>query len=285
MATGPARRRRGLGLRTCAATALAGVVFGGCVADAPQQSTWPPDDYYVEVRYQEDRRERQRVRFWRDGLVVYAEATDWLGEGDDGGVALPVFSRISAYQLRPESIRYLSRLLERAGLNDLSGELVDAGDGSSPMVTIHWRAFRREADAWVAGRVEGSAVRVLQVINAFLPLGCSFDCAGLSVGDPEPSHLVEVPEPEDSVSGALGFYREALLRWREPSADLAIEAFALALEAKELDVAEELLQRIEADTLDVEGDWWVLPSSERPGLALSLRLLLERRRRAAEKGN
>ena len=268
------------GLRT-ALWGLAAVLSGAWRSRRPE-SIWPPDDYYVEVRYQGGPRGHQRVRFWQDGLVFYGEASDSVGGPEEGTVAFPVFAEISAYEMRPESIRHLSRLLERAGLNDLSGELVDAGDGTSPMVTIHWRAFEQRGDAWVAGRVQGSAVRVLQVVNAFLPPGRAFDCDGLSVGDPEPAHLVEVPLPVVSVKDALAFYRDELLPVRAPTEDLAIEAFALALEAEDFAGAEELLKQIEASTGDPSTEWWVLPGGDRAGLVLQLRLLLERRQRARE---
>lgn len=249
------------GGRSSSVVALA-LALVSCESIPPPTSIWPPDDYYVEVRYQGNAFD-QRARFWRDGLAVYAEATGWKGGPAQDAVGFPVFGRMVAYRLREQSIRHLSRLLERAGLNDLSGEQTKPGGGDQPMVTIHWRSFGQTGSFWLTGPVDGVAVRVLQLVNSFLPVSCAFGCEGLAVGDPEPRHLVDLPEPTESVSGALDFYRDELLATRPPNPDLAVEAFALAVAAGDRRYAEQLIGLIEAQSSDGHGDGGVVPGGER----------------------
>jgi len=259
------------GCRWVSAAAL--LALAGCEAGPPPASTWPPADYYVEVRHQKAGLD-QRVRFWGDGLALYAEATDWRGGSDVGTARFPVFGRAAAYQLRPKSIRHLSRLLERAGLNDLSGEQGSAGQDDAPMVTIHWRSFGQAGSLWLTGRVDGAAVRVLQVINSYLPESCALQCDGLAIGDPEPRHLVEVPEPVESVPAVLDFYRSRLLALEPANPDLAIEAFALAVAAGDRAYAAQLIERVEAEAGDDQGEAWVVAGGDRPSLVTQLRAVL-----------
>ena len=263
-----ARFRTAASLLSCSALAA-------CLAPAPpQESVWPPADYYLEVRLEQGGKESGRVRFWADGVAVLCEAHDWLGGPESGAAWFPVWSDISAYRLRPKSIRDLSRLLERAGLRTLDPDQALDLQQSEQMVVFYWRSFGNTGTVWMAGPVDGAAVRVLHVLNAFLPEGHEFAPAGM-VGDTEPRHLVDVPEPVGSVPQALQFHRDFLLP-RASDAAVMVDTFALALAAGERDVARDMLDRLAAEVGEDPSDaWWVMPGGERSGLVAQLRRVLD----------
>jgi hypothetical protein len=276
------RHRLGALLRTpvarirTAASLLSCSALSACLAPAPpQQSVWPPDDYYLEVRLEQDGKERARARFWADGVAVLCEAREWLGGPEAGAAWFPVWSDVSAYRLRPKSIRDLARLLERAGLRTLAPDQALDVRASEQMVVFHWRAFGDTGIVWMAGPVGGAAVRVLHVVNAFLPEGHELAPAGM-VGDTEPRHLVDVPEPVASLPQSLRFHRDFLLPRAPGEAAVLVDTFVLALAAGERDVARDMLDRLTELVGDDPTDaWWVLPGGEGAGLVAQLRRVLE----------
>ena len=240
---------------------LLGAVASCLSPDPPAESQWPPADFYLEVRRTEYDRETHRVRFFADGLVVYGEAVDWLGGPRVGAEWLPVFGRISAYRMRPKSVRQLSRLLDRAGLHDLPADQVDDRDPRSPMAAIHWRGFQRDGIVWAQGDLEVGAARVLHIVNSYLPEAHELEMPGLT-GDPEPRHLVPSPmAPAESVDGALDFYLSDLLIRAPENFDFLVDAFALAVVGRR-SIAEDLLRRLEATGVPAARGVWTLPGEE-----------------------
>lgn len=255
--------------------ALSGVcALASCLAPAPvAESLWPPPDYYLEVRLEEDERETVRVRFFADGLVVYAEATDWIGGDETSGFTYPVFGRLSVYRMRSESIRQMSRLVDRAGIRNVSANQLEGGDLGSPLVVIHWRAFEGTGVVRAQGVLGSSVVRLLHIVNAYLPAGSELRLAGLS-GDPEPRHLAEVPSPVESIAGSLDFHMSYLLDREPADADLMVDVFALGLRDGRTDVAAEMLRRLD-DLLGDEPLVLPMPGAEEGDLRSQLRRLLE----------
>ncbi len=210
----------------------------------PPKTNWPPDDYYLEVSYQRDLKERRQVRIWANGFVVYREASTWLGGPEMNTTWIPVFDTVSSYELRWQSIRALSRELERSGLRSIP-PVGDPGDITAEQVVVHWRAFGDSGTIWARGQVRGAVARVLHVINSYMPEGRRFDLRAM-VGESEPRHVVEVPAPVRSVVGSLEFHDENLLSQLPDAYRLLVDTFALALTAGKINDAEWFLARIEA---------------------------------------
>ncbi|MEM7200003.1 MAG: hypothetical protein AAF628_07045 [Planctomycetota bacterium] len=238
-----ARHGRPLALVAAMLAALFGA-GASCLAPAQRETQWPPVDFHLEVVARQGSRELKRVRFFADGLVLYGEVTEWL---DGDGLDVPVFGRLCAYQLRPKSIRQLSRLLERAGFYEiLPADLVAAADvGATAVVGVRWRAFAEQRSLVAAASGGGGGlVRALHVINAFLPAGRGFRLAEM-IGEVEPAHLVGVPAPEESLSGALDVHLD-LVSTRPDDAGLLLHAFGLAIANDREPVAGELLDLLRA---------------------------------------
>ncbi len=222
--------------------------FAACASDAPRhESRWPPPDYYLEATYFAGVRERQRARFFGDGTVLYAEATGWVGAPDGD---FPVYSRSCAYRMRPASIRHLSRLLERAGLYALEQSQASGPDLPPEAVVLHWRAFDDERVIAARTTAASAVVRALHVINAFLPPDHPIRLREMT-GEPEPPHLVPLPEPRESAIGALQVHLDVLAKTPDDR-DLLLHAFALAVTADERETAAELLARLERGGPDVD---------------------------------
>ena len=126
------------------------LLLAGCLAPARSLTTiWPPDDFFFEVRHSvitdDGLQERQQVQFHRDGLVFFREASTFIDAAADEP-PLPVFGRACRYQMRPDSVRQLSRLLSRAvqvsarrAGNGVSG--VDKQVDSSLAISLRERAL------------------------------------------------------------------------------------------------------------------------------------------------
>ena len=251
------------------------VLVTGCITPTETPSTqWPPADFYLEVRVTDGKGDRVRVRFWADGLVLYGESDRQITGADDGPLRLPVFHVLSAYEMLPESIRSLTRLLDRAGLRALATDQVGALEAEAELVTLTWQGFgATPRSVFAKPPLQGGIVPVLHILNAFLPEGRQIEVAGLG-GDPEPRHLVEVPSPVDSMEGGLGLYVESLLERYPRDANLLIEAFSLAVASGQRDVASDLLDRLAGMDVLPNDPLWIDPDRSRAQIAENLRGLV-----------
>lgn len=219
-----------------AALALLPSIGPSCISNSSPPSVWPPDDFRLIVsgvtRARGGERVEQRFRLLADGLAVYREARRAV---PGTPLDLPVFTRVAAYRLRPESVRACGRQLERAGLFDrvLGQSINREQDGQH--VALSWRAFGGEGQ--VSSYVDngGSLDRIVHVVNSFLPEGHAFRFEALS-GEPEPKRLVRVPEPLDSGAGALLCHRRFVETWPDEPA-LQLDLFALAWAEGDVDTA------------------------------------------------
>lgn len=226
--------------------ALLALLLPGCLSDPSDHPTvWPPDDFHLEVesgRYtQQASQVLQRFQVWSDGLALYREADDSVRD-PAGEVSLPVFRRICAWRMLPESTRSLARKLYRRGVLDLhsiQGDQRQRAEGLA--LVLRYRAFGRGKNVVARGQIHGPMVRVLHVVNSYLPEGVEFDLPGM-VGDREPQRLTDVPPPTDDLEGSLELHRELLERFSEDP-ELTLDAFALACRAGRRDVAEQLMTR------------------------------------------
>jgi len=219
------------------------VLAGGCHSTRVPRSDWPPPDFYLEVRGRTQIGgrivERQSLHVFADGFAVYRE-TDPADAFPDGWP--PVFSCVSAYRMLPQSTRNLARSLYRAGLFQ-SETVVGVDVDAEEVVAIRWRAFGEERRTIARGRVYGPVVQALHVVNAYVPAGCAFVLPDMT-GEPEPVRLSRVPLPAHSVDGAYGLHQAWAADWDEPDLQWRLEVFALALRAKDLAHAQELLDEL-----------------------------------------
>lgn len=232
---------------------LAGLctLIGGCLADrAVMTSEFPPEDFYLEVRTTvttaDGLQETQRFQVWESGFAVYREADLSLITPEPGSLRLPLFQRVSAYQMDEESTRTLSRLLYNSGLADLPavvGNPTPRGD----VITVLWRHLSEKQVQ--AHEIQGRMARVLHVINSFLPEGTKnsnpFQLQPPMSGEPEPSHLANVPEVLDSMPASLDFHLEELATRFPEDVEVLKDTFALAYAENRLDVAVSILERLE----------------------------------------
>lgn len=217
-----------------------------CQGTGERRSDWPPADFYLEVRgrRQTDDRliERQSWHVFADGFSVYREVDPEDAFADDWP---PVFSRVSAYRMLPQSVRSLTRALQAAGLfqsETVVGIEVDAED----VVAIAWRAFGEERRIVARGRVYGSVVEALHVVNAYLPAGCAFTLPDMT-GEPEPPRLSGIPPPARSAEGAYRLHAEWAANWPDLDLQWRTEFFALALRSGQLERAAALLAEMERE--------------------------------------
>jgi len=185
-------------------------------------------------------------------LCVYAEALETIGD-QNLGHELPVFTKVCAYRLLRSHTRLLARQLFRRGVLDLSrmesrNDRPVLGERS---LRLFYRAFGNERLVVASGQVRGPLVRVLNVVNAYLPPGEShlFVLPGLA-GDREPARLnfdttgdgeADVL-PVTDAAGALECYELVLMEWPDDP-DLLLSAFALACWQGERAKARKLLDR------------------------------------------
>lgn len=217
----------------------------GCFSNRLPESIWPPDDFRIQVagtRFTADgRRIEQRFLLERDGLAVYREA-DRSVPGTS--LELQVFDTVSAYRVKPESVRTLARLLERAGLFALDvGQSVNRS-ASEDQAAIVWRSFGREGKISSFYDNGGVLDRVVHIVNAFVPKDRTFSYPELS-GEDEPRHVSRVPEPLRYLDGALLCHRQFADLFRD-DADMQLDLFALAYTARNAEVARLALDRIVA---------------------------------------
>lgn len=228
----------------------AAALLAGCLSDRSAPTLWPPSDFSLSVlgeRRDEDGIVVLQQRFFvdYDGLAIYREADDFVGD------RVPVFDVVSEYQLDPQSVRILSRLVGKAGL--FRDDIVRASNApaSDRAVEIQWTAFGS------SGRIDnlletgGVLDRVVHVVNAFLPATREFRFDGLS-GDSEPPRVSRAPEPLEWTEGALRRHRWYVDRF-EADRQFAVDALAIACRARDRNVAEAMLREVENRTRDERG--------------------------------
>ncbi len=238
------------------------VLVAGCLSRASSPSTvWPPEDFALEVEQLESSAAGIRVvrRFSvdRDGLCIYAES-DGVVLLPGGALQLPLFHRMSSFLMREESVRMLSRLLFKRGvleLRVLEGE-TEAGTGSS-IVHLRYRGFGEQRRVVNRGEIYGAAVRVLKVVNSFLPAGRSFELPGL-YGEKEPLRLTGIPPVQEDPAGIQDFLeRESEGRTSEPR--LLLVAMALALDRSDHEAAARILSRYRSFAATAEREAAMFP--------------------------
>jgi hypothetical protein len=199
--------------------------LAGCAAAVPEVSRWTPPDFTVDVR--EVTRDpdgllriARRFQVWADGLAAWRESSGVV-VGPNGPV--PVFDTVAVYELHPNSLRMLGRLLYRAGLMEDRGGLADGRGVESGDTVIRWSAF---GDTGVVASWSEDPVvfdRLLHVVNAFVPDGRTF---GEPKGEVVHRHVADVPEPVTSVRGAVRAH-EWLTEIRPDDEEIAGELRAL----------------------------------------------------------
>ncbi len=221
-------------------------VLGACRSTRVGDSDWPPDDFCLEVRARAQTKdglfERQSLHVFADGFVVYREA--------DPEDAFPtgwpaVFSRVSAYRMLPESTRSLARGLYQAGLFQIE-TVVGTDANAEDVIAVALRAFGEQRRLVARGRVYGSVIDVLHVVNAYVPAGCALALPDMT-GEPQPPRLSQVPQPVRDIAGAYRLHREWAARYEAPDVQWRIELFALALRAGDLPVARDVLAALERE--------------------------------------
>ncbi len=234
----------------------------GCFAPRPRESNWPPADFFVEVESGDNTADgifcKRKAQIWSDGLVVYQEALPPpLTSKVADAPGLPVYKSMCAYQLAPESIRMLSRMLFQSSIKDIPATVGDTDGGEGPWLKMLYRANGDTQEVMVYIRIFGPMNRVLHILNSFLPEYHGFTMPEL-IGTPEEPHVVEVPPVTESVEGALTFHRKMLEMKRFSVAaaardelvhhrryQLQRDTFALACVQGDIPTAERLLQEME----------------------------------------
>ena len=215
--------------------------------EAARVSRWPPADFWLDVRSYvrtgDHEEERQRFTVWPDGTVLYREAATGVGGPRAGTKWFPVFDKVAAYHLAPQSLRRLSRWIDEAGAFERS-EPAETRGNSPHSLTLAVRARGDLRVHLAEGTAQGPMQRLVHVVNAFLPPPVTFTLPEM-LGEPEPSQLLYVPDPEISLAGALALHRE-LLQQRPDDPDLLLDTFALALASGEQTEARALVERIRA---------------------------------------
>ncbi len=225
-----------------------GLVFalGACRGTRVGDSDWPPDDFCLEVRARAQTKEglfeRQSLHVFADGLVVYREVD--LEDAFPAGWP-PVFSRVCAYRMLPQSTRSLARGLYQAGLFQIE-TVVGTDADAEDVIAIALRAFGEQRRLVARGRVYGSVIDVLHVVNAYVPPGCALALPDMT-GEPQPPRLSQVPQPVRDVAGAYRLHREWAARLPAMDVQWRIELFALAVRAGDLPMARDVLAALERD--------------------------------------
>ncbi|MGE3174326.1 MAG: hypothetical protein AB7O97_16980 [Planctomycetota bacterium] len=174
------------------------------------------------------------------GVCVYSKSDAPLVD-PVSQTAVPVFRTVCAYRLRPEATRLLARKMHRRGILGLDSQQGDQRGSDGKSLRLEYEAFGQRQVVIASGQVHGSFVRILHVVNAYLPPGEGFELEGM-MGDPVPSNLTGVPAPSEGVRGALAFH-EGLLEQHPHRPDLLLHTFALAVAAGKRAEAESLLHR------------------------------------------
>lgn len=224
-----------------------GLWLGACSTGARQvASEWPPPDFRLVVEETtQGATEADPVSTKR--FVVEPDGTCFVGKSKgplvdaESTTVLPVFDTMCAYRLRPECTRLLARKLEQRGIRGLDALQGTGGEVTGKSIRIVHRAFGHETRIQASGQIHGGFVRVLHVINAYLPSSESFALPGMT-GDAEPENLGGVPAPVASAPGALAWHEEAL-QARGDQPELLLDTFALACRVGDRARSEDLLAR------------------------------------------
>jgi len=216
-----------------------------CATGSRQGTIWPPEDFAIMVEEVAvdggDMRTERRFRVGADGLVVFATAERVVVD-EVSGTSLPVFSRLSVYELVPTCTRALARRVYRAGVLDLDTEQGQRDGEVEVGVLLRWQAFDRLQIVSSRGRVHGAMAEVLAILAAHFPAGERFRTPGVAERGLEPV-LRGVPEPREDAAAALQVYLDLLdARWSDDR-PLLLDAFALACSLGLRSRAEELLGR------------------------------------------
>lgn len=207
-------------------------------------SEWPPADFRLLVEEvgpcAEGPLSTKRFTVTADGTCVYARSLNPVVDPETGTM-LPVFDTLCAYRLRPECTRLLARKLEQRGVRALDAQQGTGGSFDSKSIRVVHRAFGHDTRLQATGQVHGGFVRVLHVVNAWLPSSERFDMPGMT-GDSEPENLGAVPAPVQGVAAALAFVEERLQQDGEDQ-DLLLDAFALACRVGDRARSEALMGR------------------------------------------
>ncbi len=214
-----------------------------CLTDRTKPSIWPPEDFLVRVSGTKlDARGQpvvQRFQVDRAGIAFYREADATVAEAP---LVMPVFDRVVTYELRPESVRQFSRLLQSAKLleND-SAQMFNTGEGVEHVV-VNWRAFGRAGQ--VSSRENSSGVldRVVHIVNSYLPKGCAFAFPELS-GEVEPPHVTRVPDPLEWAPGSIICHRKFTQLYPDDR-NLWLDLFALAIVEGDAELAREVYEEV-----------------------------------------
>ncbi len=226
-----------------------------CLSNKSLPSIWPPDDFYLDVSGVETNEtgthRRQRFQVWADGLAVYREAKSEL---PNCPIPIPLYSRVCAYRLDPASIRSLAQKLQRRRLYERDDIRADNPRFSGRHVIVSWRA--QEQEGQTSSLIPTSNLDpVVNLINAFLPEGRRFDYPDLGGSEEEPE-LLRVPQPHESLQGALDYHLQLLAAHPEIE-DLELHTFALAIAAGDYDEARRRLAVIETySPSEVIGEVW-----------------------------
>jgi hypothetical protein len=222
-------------------------VLGSCSSSASQvPSEWPPPDFRLVVEETASGSGHGQTLSTKR-FVVEADGTCFLGKSTTPLVdatsttVLPVFDTMCAYRLRPECTRLLARKLEQRGVRALDPLQGTGSEVAGRSIRIVHHAFGHETRIQASGQIHGGFVRVLHIVNAYLPSSESFSLPGMT-GDAEPENLAGVPAPIIGAVGALAWHEE-LLRQQGEQPELLLDTFALACRVGDRARSEALLAR------------------------------------------
>lgn len=230
--------------QSCVAWAAAALCFVACASNEPVPSIWPPPDFSCQVEEVQLRdgvlHVVRRVRFEASGVVVYGTSQRSLVDPATA-TALPVFDRLTVYELVPSCMRALARRIDRLGITKLDAAQGQRGATDEAALVMRWRAFGSEKVLTARGRVHGPMAEILAVVIAHLPPGERLALPGTMDRVVVPV-LRGVPEPAVDAGGALLAHEALLTRHGEDAAWL-LDAYALACALGQREVALGLLRR------------------------------------------
>lgn len=230
----------------CTVLILAASV-GSCETQKSRRGAWPPADFRVELRHSVEvdggLQVRQDAQINAQGLVVYRESDRCICSAD-GRLQLPVYRRVSAYELPWRSIRILSRNLHRAPVKDVKAppKSPPVEPGSNHHIRLQVTYLANEIDVVAVNQNVGLMNRVVRIINAFLPKDHAVTMPNM-LGTPEVHRVQDVPEVRDSLTGAKQFHEKLLLE-RANDSSLLEDTFALAVAASDWSLASSCVTRI-----------------------------------------
>jgi len=249
----------------------------GCLSNRDQAPTiWPPEDFYLEIEGSEVSAEglqvTQRLQVWADGLLVYQEADRSLRRSGSP-LQLPLFERMCAYRLHPESVRALSRQIGQLRIDELATDQGGgAGEGELQSIHVKWFAFARQKLLYARGRARLPLARLLRAVNSFLPQGHAFSLPRMG-GEPEDSRVEQVPPLVEGLDSALAGYTR-VLRLRAEDPNLLLSAYALAVDGAGRKRATELLDRLRVVLAAASQESEMFPEARQKPLIQQLEELL-----------